>query len=58
MIQEKYEQALQELVHIMEIDPGYDNNYARIAMLNTFHMLGDAPQLVAKYRPNLKRYTH
>lgn len=58
VVEEKYEQALQELVKIMEIDQGYDNNYARIAMLNTFHILGNAQELVAKYRPNLKRYTH
>ncbi len=58
VVQEKYEQALQELVKIMEIDPGYDNNYARIAMLNTFHILGSEQGLVAKYRPNLKRYAH
>ena len=58
VIQEQYESALQELVGIINIDPDYQDNYARKAMLRVFTILGSEHALVSEYRPNLKRYSH
>jgi putative thioredoxin len=58
VIDNQHEKALEQLVNIMEIDPGYQDNYARSAMLKLFNILGSEHALVRKYRPNLKRYAH
>ena len=59
VIEENYEQALLQLVEMMEIEQGYANNYAQSAMLRVFVLLGDShPSLVSKFRSNLRRYTH
>ena len=58
VIHQLYENALNELVNIMDIDPAYTDNYAQKAMLNIFNILGNEHALVTKFRPNLKRYTH
>lgn len=58
VIDKQHEKALEQLVNIMEIDPGYQDNYARSAMLKLFNILGSEHTLVRKFRPNLKRYAH
>ena len=58
VLHQRYEQALQELVKIMEVDQNYLNNYAQKAMLKIFNLLGVEHALISKYRPYLKRYTH
>ena len=58
VIQQQFEQALEQLVNIMETEPGYADNYAQKAMLRLFNLLGPGHPLVATYRPALRRYTH
>jgi putative thioredoxin len=58
VIQQQFEQALEQLVNIMETEPGYADNYAQKAMLRLFNLLGPGHPLVATYRPELRRYTH
>lgn len=58
VIQQKFEEALNELVKLMDIEPGYNDNYAQKAMLKIFNILGPENTLVTQFRPNLKRYTH
>ena len=57
-VQQQYEQALEQLVNIIDIDPGYADNYAQKAMLRLFNLLGSEHPLVTKFRPTLKRYAH
>ena len=56
--QQQYQAALQRLVEIMEIEPGYAENYAQQAMLKIFRILGSEHQLVTRYRPFLLRNVH
>lgn len=58
VMHKQYEQALQHLIKIMDIDQAYDDNYAQKAMLKIFSILGHENPLVAENRLNLKRYTH
>jgi putative thioredoxin len=58
VVQQQHEKALQQLANMMEIDPGYKDNYARSAMLKVFNILGSEHALVREFRPNLKRYAH
>ena len=58
VIQQQHEKALQQLANMMEINPGYKDNYARSAMLKVFNILGSEHALVREFRPNLKRYAH
>ncbi len=58
VVQQNYEKALEELVNIMEVNPGYQENYPQKAMLKIFNILGNENVLVSTFRPNLKRYTH
>ena len=58
VIRQQYDQALEQLVNIMDTEPGYADNYAQKAMLQVFNLLGSKHPLVAKYRPALRRYTH
>lgn len=58
VVGEQHEKALQQLASMMEIDPGYKDNYARSAMLKVFNILGSEHALVREFRPSLKRYTH
>lgn len=58
VIQQQYELALQQLVSIMDTDPGYADNYAQKIMLRVFNLLGTDHPLIARYRPALRRYTH
>ena len=54
----EFEAALQLLVDIMEIEQGYHDNYAQKTMLKVFNTLGSDHDLVKRFRPNLRRYTH
>jgi len=54
----EFEAALQLLVDIMEIEQGYHDNYAQKSMLKVFNTLGSDHDLVKRFRPNLRRYTH
>lgn len=58
VVEQQHEKALQQLANMMEIDPGYKDNYARNAMLKVFNILGSEHALIREFRPNLKRYTH
>ena len=58
VIGQEHEKALQQLATMMEIDPGYNDNYARSAMIRVFNILGSEHALVREFRSNLKRYTH
>lgn len=58
VIHQEYEEALNQLVAIMDIDPAYNNKYAQQAMLKIFNILGTEHELASKFRPHLKRYTH
>jgi putative thioredoxin len=58
VIKQEHENALDQLVDMMAIDPGYQDNFARSAMLKVFNILGSEHSLVRAYRPNLKRYAH
>lgn len=58
VVDQQHEKALQQLAGIMAIDPGYNDNYARNAMLKVFNILGSEHALVREYRPSLKRYAH
>lgn len=54
----EFETALQLLVDIMELEQGYQDNYAQKSMLKIFNILGADHDLVKHFRPNLLRYTH
>ena len=56
--EQQFEQALQLLVDIMEIEPGYQENYAQQAMLKIFFIVGADDPLVNLFGPNLRRYMH
>jgi len=58
VVKQQHEEALKQLVDMMEIDPGYEDNYARSAMLKVFNILGSDHVLVKEFRPSLKRYAH
>lgn len=58
VVEQQHEKALQQLASMMEIDPGYKDNYARSAMLKVFNILGSQHALVRAFRPSLKRYAH
>ena len=53
-----YEEALNELVTILDIDPGYNENYAQKAMLKIINILGIEHKLAVTFRPHLRRYAH
>jgi len=55
---QNHKQALEELVCIMNEDKEFNNNYAQIAMLKLFNVIGKDNPLVSQFRSNLKRYTH
>ena len=50
--------GLQELAEIIELDPRYQQNVARSAMLKIFNILGQGHELIAEFRPLLNRYKH
>lgn len=54
----QYEQALQQLVEIMDIDQSYQDDFAQSAMLKLFTIVGSTSPLIAKYRNHLRRYRH
>jgi putative thioredoxin len=58
IVKQQHEKALQQLANMMQIDPGYKDNYARSTMLKVFNILGSEHALVREFRPNLKRYAH
>ncbi|MGB5275932.1 MAG: tetratricopeptide repeat protein [Gammaproteobacteria bacterium] len=58
VIKQQHDKALEQLVNLMKIDSGYQDNYARSAMLKVFNILGSEHALVKAYRPSLKRYAH
>ncbi|MBT8128598.1 MAG: tetratricopeptide repeat protein [Gammaproteobacteria bacterium] len=58
VVRQQHEKALQQLANMMEIDPGYRDNYPRNAMLKVFNILGSEHALVREFRPSLKRYAH
>jgi putative thioredoxin len=55
---QQHEEALKQLVDMIEINPGYKDNYARSAMLKVFNIIGPEHALVKEFRPSLKRYAH
>lgn len=54
----EYQRALQLLVDVMDVEQGYEDNYAQTAMLKIFKTLGSDHELVKRFRPNLQRYTY
>ncbi len=58
VIEKKYELALLQLEKIIELECHYDKNYARIAMLHIFTLLGEEHNLKLKFRPLLVKYAH
>lgn len=58
VVAQQYEQALQQLVSIMDNDPGYADNYAQKAMLRIFNLLGSEHPLAVSYKSALRRYTY
>jgi putative thioredoxin len=58
VIQQRYEDALQQLENMMELDQKYEDNYTQKAMLNVFTLLGQDHPLVTQYRSALRRYVH
>ncbi|MCK4950504.1 MAG: tetratricopeptide repeat protein, partial [Gammaproteobacteria bacterium] len=46
------------LARVIEIDPQYQDNAARTAMLRIFNILGEGHELIAEFRPLLNRYKH
>lgn len=58
VVRQAYEAALRQLVAIMELEPAYQENFARKAMLRIFNILGNDHPLISQYRPNLNRYIH
>ena len=53
-----YEAALEQLVHIIDTEPAFGDEYARNAMLRVFAIVGVDHELVSRYRSKLMRYTH
>ena len=58
VIQQRYEDALQQLASMMGQNKTYADNYTQKAMLKVFALLGPDHPLIAQYRPTLKRYAH
>ena len=58
VVRQQHEKALQQLANMIEINPGYRDNYARSAMIRVFNILGSEHALVREFRPSLKRYAH
>ncbi|MGD2054797.1 MAG: tetratricopeptide repeat protein [Gammaproteobacteria bacterium] len=58
VVKKQHEEALKQLVKMMDIDPGYKDNYARSSMLKVFNILSSEHALVKEFRPSLKRYAH
>ncbi|HEY5603271.1 MAG TPA: tetratricopeptide repeat protein [Gammaproteobacteria bacterium] len=58
VIRQQYAPALQQLVSIMAMNQGYNDNYARKATLKLFDILGVEHALAAQYRQVLKRYSY
>jgi len=58
VIDKQFELALQELEKIINLKYNFDNDYARIAMLKIFELIGEKDNLSQKYRPLLLKYTH
>ena len=54
----QFREALQALARVIEIDPQYQDNAARTAMLRIFNILGEGHELIAEFRPLLNRYKH
>ncbi|MCZ6597993.1 MAG: tetratricopeptide repeat protein [Planctomycetota bacterium] len=51
--EQRHEEGLEQLLEAVEIDPKYDGDAARKAMLNVFDMLGPENELAASYRYKL-----
>lgn len=58
VVEGDYTGALQELVDLMQREPGFADNYAQQAMLRVFIILGDGHPLISQYRTQLRRYAH
>jgi len=58
VVEKHYELALQELEKIIKLNYGFDESYARIAMLKIFKIIGDNHELAQRYRSLLLKYTH
>ena len=56
--QQRFEDALNELVTIMDTEPGYNDNYVQKAMLKIINILGTEHALAVTFRPHLRRYAH
>jgi putative thioredoxin len=58
VVKQQHEDALKQLVKMMDIEPGYKENYVRSTILKVFNILGPDHALVKEFRPSLKRYAH
>jgi len=58
VMQQNYAQALATLAEIIEIERGFDEEYARKAMLKIFTLVAAEDELIGQYRPLLRCYKH
>ncbi len=58
VVQENYAQALAMLAKIIEIEQGFDEEFARKAMLKIFTLLSTENKLIGQYRPLLRCYKY
>jgi len=58
ILNKEYKAAMQLLTDIIDIDKNYDNDYPRTAMLKIFNVLNPDDELILKFRPSLRCYTH
>jgi putative thioredoxin len=58
VIHQRFDEALQLLLVMMEQDKSFEDNYAQKAMLQVFTLLGSDHPLVTQNRPFLKWYAH
>lgn len=56
--QERYEEALEHFLKVVQRDPGYRDGAARKAMLNVFRTLGDDHALTQRFRPQLAMFLY
>jgi len=55
---QQFEQALEQLVLIIDLGPTYQNNSALQVMLKVFNLVGNGHPLIRQFRASLQRYSH